>query len=97
MLANGVRERATTGQAPLEIPLDAAPMPAAVRFTIPVFDVASDFFPLDLGRGHAWRFRLDANDIAVRHFRDEAFTLEGACLVPPGAAPAERLCREGPP
>ncbi len=97
MLANGVRERAMTGRTSLEIPLDAPPMPSAVRFTIPVFDVASDLFSLDLGRGHSWRFRLDANDIAVRNFRDEAFTLDGACLVPPGAAPAERLCRQDPP
>lgn len=60
-------------------------LPVAVTFRIPVFDVASPSFPVDVGKAGRYRFRLDPNDLGVRDFRDWPLEIRGDLLAPPDA------------
>lgn len=84
-LQDGSVERANTRSDWMEAPLDAAHQPVAVRFHIPVFEVSSPEFPIDLAKGHRLRFRLDPRDLGMRDFRDWPLEIRGDVLAPPEA------------
>ena len=84
-LKDGSIEESRTRSDWLEAPLDATHIPIAVRFHIPVFDVSSPEFPIDLAKGHRLRFRLDPKDLGTRDFRDWPLEIRGDLLAPPDA------------
>jgi hypothetical protein len=77
-------EKGTTQAEWLEAELDGR-TPAAVRFHIPVFDVASPAFPIEAAKAGRYRFRLDPRDLGVRDFRDWPLEVKGDLLAPPDA------------
>jgi hypothetical protein len=77
-------EKGTTQAEWLEAELDGR-TPAAVRFHIPVFDVASPAFPIEAAKAGRYRFRLDPRDLGVRDFRDGPLEVKGDLLAPPDA------------
>lgn len=84
-LKDGSIEQANTRSEWMEAPLDAAHQPVAIRFHIPVFEVSSPEFPIDLAKGHRLRFRLDPRDLGVRDFRDWPLEIRGRFLALPDA------------
>jgi hypothetical protein len=84
-LANGSEERTQTRTDWLEAPLDPAHQPVSVRFIIPVFDVTSPAFPVDVKQARSYRFVLDPKDLGVRDFRDWPLEIRGDLLAPEGA------------
>lgn len=84
-MRDGSTEEASTRSEWLEAPLGGGRVPVALRFHIPVFEVSSPEFPIDLEKGHRLRFRLDPKDLGVRDFRDWPLDLRGDLLAPPDA------------
>jgi hypothetical protein len=83
-MTDGSVEKGTTQAEWLEAELDGR-TPAAVRFHIPVFDVASPAFPIEAAKAGRYRFRLDPRDLGVRDFRDWPLEVKGDLLAPPDA------------
>ena len=91
-MTDGSVETTMTRAEWLEAGLDGR-VPATVRFHIPVFDVASPEFPVDVASARRYRFRLDPRDIGVRNFRDWPLELRGDLLAPPDAPPGQGFRR----
>lgn len=83
-MQDGSVEKGMTQSEWLEADLDDR-MPAAVTFRIPVFEVASPAFPVDVAKARRYRFRLDPHDLGVRDFRDWPLEIRGEMLAPPDA------------
>lgn len=83
-MQDGSVERAQTRSEWLEAELDGRE-PVAVTFRIPVFDVGSQSFPIDVAKARKYRFRLDPRDLGVRDFRDWPLDVKGDLLAPPDA------------
>ena len=83
-MQDGSIEEGSTQPEWLEADLDGK-QPVAVTFRIPVFDVASPSFPVDVTKARRYRFRLDPKDLGVRDFRDWPLEIRGDLLAPPDA------------
>jgi hypothetical protein len=93
IMEQGADEKTQTTQDWLEAPLSSQHVPKAIRFHIPVFDVESPVFPIDIKAAHSFRFVLDAKDLGVRDFRDWPLEIRGDILAPPEARPGEGFRR----
>jgi hypothetical protein len=83
-MQDGSVEQAQTRSEWLEAELEGR-KPVAVTFRIPVFDVGSPSFPIDVAKARKYRFRLDPRDLGVRDFRDWPLEVKGDLLAPPDA------------
>lgn len=83
-MADGSVETASTRADWMEAELDGR-SPVAVTFHIPVFDIDSPTFAVDVAKARRYRFRLDPRDIGVRNFRDWPLEVRGELLAPPDA------------
>ena len=81
---DGSEEKGQTYAEWLEADLDNR-LPVSVRFEVPVFDLASPEFPLDLKAARRYRFRFDPADTGVRDFQDWPLVIRGDMLAPPDA------------
>lgn len=70
-------------QEPIEIPFEAARSPKAVMLAIPVYDVESDLFPIDLSKGGSLTFRFEPNGLGTADFRRMKLAIEKGALVMP--------------
>jgi hypothetical protein len=91
-MQDGSVEKGATQSEWLEADLDGR-MPIAVTFRIPVFEVASPAFPVDVAKARRYRFRLDPRDLGVRDFRDWPLEMRGDLLAPPDAPEGEGFRR----
>jgi hypothetical protein len=83
-MRDGSVEAAQTRAGWMEAELDGRE-PVSVSFRIPVFDVGSPAFPIDVAKARRIRVRLDPKDLGVRDFRDWPLEVRGDLLAPPGA------------
>lgn len=83
-MADGSEEEGTTQGDWLEAELGNR-VPVSVRFRIPVFDLGSPDFAVDVRTARRYRFRLEPRDLGVRDFRDWPLEIRGDLLVPTGA------------
>jgi hypothetical protein len=60
-------------------------VPVSVSFHVPVYEIGSPAFPIDIGKARRYRFRLDPRDLGVRDFRDWPLEMRGNLLAPPDA------------
>ncbi len=81
---DGSTEKTNTQSEWLEADLDGR-LPVSVSFHIPVFDVSSPAFPIDVAKARKYRFRLDPRDMGIRDFRDWPLEVRGTLLAPPDA------------
>jgi hypothetical protein len=88
-MADGSVETAQTRQDWLEAPLDGRHVPVSVRFHIPVHEVTSPEFPLDVGAARRIRIQLDPGGLGIRDFHDWPLDWNDGLLSPPGARPGE--------
>lgn len=84
-MADGSVETGQTVREWLEADLDGARRPVSVTFHVPVFEVTSPGFPIDVAKNRRYRFRLDPRDLGIRDFRDWPLEIRGDLLAPPGA------------
>lgn len=91
-MADGSVETAGTRADWLEAELDGR-SPVAVTFHIPVYDIDSPPFAVDVAKARRYRFRLDPNDIGVRNFRDWPLEIRGDLLAPPDAPSGQGFAR----
>lgn len=92
-MADGSVETGQTIREWLEADLDAARRPISVSFRVPVFEITSPSFPIDVARNRRYRFRLDPRDLGVRDFRDWPLEIRGDMLAPPDAPQGEGFRR----
>ncbi|TPE59180.1 hypothetical protein FJQ54_14025 [Sandaracinobacter neustonicus] len=78
---DGSEERGQTLNEWLEADLDSR-IPVSVRFEVPVFDIASPSFPVDIATARRYRFRFDPADTGVRDFQDWPLLIRGSLLAP---------------
>jgi hypothetical protein len=83
-MTDGSVEKGTTSADWLEAELDGR-VPVAVSFHVPVYEISSSAFPIDVAKARRYRFRLDPRDLGVRDFRDWPLELRGDLLAPPDA------------
>lgn len=83
-MKDGSVERGSTQSEWLEADLDGR-VPVAVTFHIPVFEVDSPTFPIDMAKARRYRFRLDPRDLGVRDFRDWPLEIRDDLLAIPDA------------
>lgn len=81
---DGSEERGQTINEWLEADLDTR-MPVSVQFEVPVFDLTSPLFAVDLGKAHRYRYRFDPADTGTRDFQDWPLEIRGDLLSPPDA------------
>ncbi|WP_374390434.1 hypothetical protein [Sandaracinobacter sp.] len=81
---DGSEERGQTLGEWLEADLDTR-TPVSVRFEVPVFELVSPEFPLDLKAARRYRYRFDPADTGVRDFHDWPLEIRGDLLAPPDA------------
>ena len=81
---DGSEERGQTLGEWLEADLDSR-TPVSVRFEVPVFELVSPEFPLDLKAARRYRYRFDPADTGVRDFHDWPLEIRGDLLAPPDA------------
>jgi len=84
-MADGSVETGQTTREWLEADLDGARKPVSVSFHLPVFEITSPSFPIDVAEDRRYRFRLDPRDLGVRDFRGWPLEIRGDLLAPPGA------------
>jgi hypothetical protein len=94
-LRDGSVEKASTRAEWLEAPLDGGQVPVSLQFHVPVFEVSSPEFPIDLDKGHRLRFRLDPRDMGVRNFQDWPLEIRDGLLAPPDAPSGQGFRRVG--
>jgi hypothetical protein len=83
-MKDGSVEQGQTRSEWMEAELDGR-VPVAVTFRIPVFDVGSPSFAIDVAKARKYRFRLNPRDLGVRDFRDWPLEIRGDLLAPPDA------------
>lgn len=68
---------------PVEIALEAGRPPQAILLAVPVFDVASEPFPVDPAKGYGFRFRFEPNGLGVADFQRTPLAIDKGALVLP--------------
>lgn len=94
-MRDGSEEKASTRAEWLEAPLDGGQVPVSLQFHVPVFEVSSPEFAIDLEKGHRLRFRLDPRDMGVRNFQDWPLDIREGLLAPPDAPAGQGFRRAG--
>ena len=94
-MRDGTEEKASTRAEWLEAELDAAHVPVSLQFHVPVFEISSPEFPIDLEKGHRLRFRLDPRDMGVRNFQDWPLKIRDDLLAPADAPGNQGFRRVG--
>jgi hypothetical protein len=92
-MADGSVETGQTIREWLEADLDGVRKPVSVSFRVPVFEITSPSFPVDVARNRRYRFRLDPRDLGVRDFLDWPLEIRGDMLAPPDAPQGEGFRR----
>jgi hypothetical protein len=92
-LSDGSSDTAQSSRDWLEGELPQGLQPVSLSVHIPLFDVHSDAFAIDLAKGNRMRISLDPADLGVRDFRDEALEIRDDGLGFPGGEPG-RWARE---
>lgn len=68
---------------PVAVPLDAKRPPRSILLAVPVFDVASEPFPIDPAKGYGFTFRFEPNGLGTADFQRTPLAIDKGALVLP--------------
>jgi len=68
---------------PVVIPVEPSRAPHAILLAVPVFDVESEPFPVDVAKGTGFTFRFEPNGLGTADFRRTSLAIEKGALILP--------------
>lgn len=81
--ADGDPDIVQSRQEAVEIPIEAGRPPKAIMLAVPVYDVESQLFAIDMAKGGGFTFRFEPNGLGRADFRRTPLAIEKGALVLP--------------
>jgi len=81
--AEGDPDIVQSREEPVEIPFEAARPPKGVLLAVPVYDVESELFAIDMAKGGGFTFRFEPNGLGQADFRRTSLAIDKGALILP--------------